>query len=63
MATPPRKSSASPSSLLIPKNHPDELPDIMERIKNREVIEHFETERIRKDGRRIDVSLTVSPIR
>ncbi len=52
-----------PLTVLIPENHPDELPEILEQIGRGEMIEHFETERIRKDGGRIDVSLTVSPIK
>jgi len=35
----------------------------MERIERGEFIEHFETERLRKDGSRVNVSLTISPIR
>ncbi|MHB8736701.1 MAG: PAS domain-containing hybrid sensor histidine kinase/response regulator, partial [Terriglobales bacterium] len=52
-----------PLTLLIPPDHPDELPEIMERIKRGERIEHFETVRVRKDGSRFDVSLTISPIK
>jgi PAS domain S-box-containing protein len=51
-----------PLSLLVPPDHPDELPEIMERIRRGERVEHFETQRVRKDGSRVDVSLTVSPI-
>ncbi len=47
---------------LIPPDHPDELPEIMEQIKRGERIEHFETVRVRKDGSHFDVSMTVSPI-
>jgi PAS domain S-box-containing protein len=49
-------------SVLVPDDHPEELPQIMERLRRGETIEHLETERIRKDGRRVDVSLTISPI-
>jgi PAS domain S-box-containing protein len=52
-----------PLSMLVPPDHPDELPAIMERIRRGEYIEHFETVRMRKDGSRVDVSLTISPIR
>ena len=52
-----------PISLLIPVDHPDEEPQILSRIRRGERIAHYETCRIRKDGRVIDVSLTVSPIR
>ena len=50
-------------SLLVSPERPDELPGIMERIRRGQSVEHYETVRIRKDGRRLDVSLTVSPIR
>jgi PAS domain S-box-containing protein len=52
-----------PVSLLCPPERPDEIPRILERLKRGERIEHFETVRRRKDGRRINVSLTISPIR
>jgi PAS domain S-box-containing protein len=40
----------------------DEMPNILRRLRNGERIEHYETVRQGKDGRRIDISLTVSPI-
>jgi PAS domain S-box-containing protein len=49
--------------VLIPPERHDEEFDILERIKRGERIEHYETVRQRKDGRRLDISLTVSPIR
>ena len=52
-----------PISILIPPGHFDEMPAILERIKCTETIEHYEAVRIRKDGKRIDVSLTISPIK
>jgi PAS domain S-box-containing protein len=50
-------------SLLIPPDHPDELPEILEKIGRGERVEHYETGRLRKDGQRLDISLTVSPIK
>jgi PAS domain S-box-containing protein len=52
-----------PLALLVPADHPDELPVITERIARGEYIEHFETQRLRKDGSRVDVSLTISPVK
>lgn len=52
-----------PISLLAPSDRMEELPKILDRIKRGEGIEHYETVRVRKDGRRIDVALTISPIR
>jgi PAS domain S-box-containing protein len=50
-------------SLLIPGDHPDEIPEILRKIARGERIEHHESVRITKDGRRLDVSLSVSPLR
>ncbi|MEA2629391.1 MAG: hypothetical protein QOJ10_1851, partial [Chloroflexota bacterium] len=51
-------------SLLVPKERPDEVKEIIAGMLAMDArTKHFETQRIRKDGRRIDVSLTVSPIR
>lgn len=52
-----------PASLLFPVDRADELPALMERLKRGERIAHFETVRVRKDGKRVDISLTISPIR
>lgn len=48
---------------LIPSERQSEEDRIIERIRRGERIEHFETVRCRKDGRLINVSLTISPIR
>lgn len=48
---------------LAPQEHSDELASIMERLRQGGITDHFETERIAKDGKRISVSLTISPIR
>jgi PAS domain S-box-containing protein len=50
-------------SFLVPPDHKDEEKVILERIKRGERLETYETERVRADGSRIAVSLTVSPIR
>jgi PAS domain S-box-containing protein len=50
-------------SILVPTDHPDEFPKLMERLRLGETIEHYETERMRRDGQRIVVSLSVSPIK
>lgn len=49
-------------SLLIPADHKDEEKEILARVRRGKRVETYETERIRKDGARIDVSLTISPI-
>ena len=48
--------------ILIPPERQAEEDDILDRIKRGERVKHFETVRLTKDGRRIDVSLTISPI-
>ncbi len=50
-------------TMLIPPERRDEEREILARIERGEPIEHFETVRVAKDGRRIDISLTISPIR
>jgi len=49
-------------SVLLPPGLEDEEDRILERIRRGERIDHFETRRRRKDGRIIDVSVTVSPL-
>ncbi len=49
-------------TILIPVERHSEETEIIERIRNRERIAHYETVRRHKDGSLIDVSLTVSPI-
>jgi PAS domain S-box-containing protein len=52
-----------PVTILIPEGQEDEEPAILARLSAGERIEHYETIRLRKDGTRIDISLTVSPIK
>ena len=50
-------------TIVIPPDRLAEEEDILARIKQGEKIEHFETTRMRKDGTRFEISLTVSPIK
>jgi PAS domain S-box-containing protein len=52
-----------PITLIIPPERLDEEKVILARLSRGERIDHYETVRVAKDGRRLDVSLTVSPIR
>ncbi len=52
-----------PVSLLIPPDRLGEAEDLLERACRGEQIGHFETVRLRKDGSRVDVALTISPVR
>ena len=52
-----------PITRLIPADRIDEEPEILNRLRRGEKVEHFETKRIAKDGRTLDLSLTISPIK
>ena len=52
-----------PVLLIIPPELQDEETLILSKIRAGDRVDHFETVRVRKDGRRVDISLTVSPIR
>jgi PAS domain S-box-containing protein len=52
-----------PITLIIPPERVQEESEILEKLSRGERIEHFETVRVAKSGRRIDVALTISPIR
>jgi len=51
-----------PVSRLIHADRPDEMVDILSAIRAGGRVDHYETVRVRKDGKAINVSLTVSPI-
>lgn len=48
---------------IIPPDRQGEEDDVLRRIRAGESIEHYETVRVCKDGRQIDVSISVSPLR
>jgi PAS domain S-box-containing protein len=50
-------------STLLPPERQGELTEMLGKIRRGERIEHFQTVRLRKDGRRIQVSLSYSPLR
>ena len=51
-----------PITLIIPPERVQEEQAILQKLRCGERIEHFETVRVAKSGRRIDVALTISPI-
>jgi len=59
----PHEAIGRPITLIIPPEREDEERSILERIRRGERVEHLETVRVSKQGRRIDISLTVSPVR
>lgn len=50
-------------TMIIPPDRLDEEPGILEKISRGERIDHYETVRVAKDGRLLDISITVSPIK
>jgi PAS domain S-box-containing protein len=50
-------------SLIIPDERREEEGSVLAHLRRGEKIDHFETERQTKDGRRLNISLTVSPVR
>src|SRR5581483_10593680 len=52
-----------PVETLAPEERRDEAARLLERVRAGEVVDGYETVRVRKDGTLLDVSLTISPIR
>jgi PAS domain S-box-containing protein len=52
-----------PIAILVPPDGPDDLPELLGRLRRGERIEQYESVRRRKDGQDIYVSLTISPIK
>ena len=51
------------NSMLVPNDKLKEESDIMQRVMQGESINHYDTQRIKKDGELINISLTISPIK
>ncbi len=58
----PEEAVGQPISILIPPSRRGEEREILDRVLAGEQVDHYETERLTKDGRLLVVSLTVSPI-
>jgi PAS domain S-box-containing protein len=50
-------------TVLFPPNRLEEEPRILEQIRRGQRVDHFETVRVHKDGRPLDVSVTISPVK
>ena len=50
-------------AILIPPERLDEEPQILAQLRRGERVDHFETIRVRKDGSRLNISLTISPVK
>src|SRR5689334_23580770 len=48
--------------LIVPAELLDQENAVLQRIRTGDAVAHYETVRLKKDGQRVDVSLTVSPI-
>jgi len=49
--------------VLIPAGRESEEPEIIRRIIGGEYVQHYDTQRVTKDGKVVDVSLTISPLK
>ena len=54
---------SQPITLIIPADLHDEEKDILRQLRAGKRIEHYETRRVTRDGRFLDVSITISPVR
>jgi PAS domain S-box-containing protein len=59
----PEEAIGQPITLIIPAELQYEEKQILSRLRNGERIDHYETIRVNKDGSRLHVSLTISPLR
>src|SRR5262249_21529368 len=59
----PEEVVGRPISVLVPPEMPDEVPQILAKIAAGGRVNHYETVRVKKDGGRIHISLTASPIK
>ena len=54
---------SQPVSVLIPRDRPNEMVGVFEKFKQGEHTQRYETVRLRKDGKYVTVSLTISPVK
>ncbi len=54
---------SQPVSILIPRDRPNEMVGVFEKFKLGEHTQRYETVRLRKDGKYVTVSLTISPVK
>jgi PAS domain S-box-containing protein len=52
-----------PVSRLLPPERLHEFPQILQRIQSGAHLEHYEVTLMRRDGRRVEISMTISPIK
>lgn len=59
----PEEAIGKHISLIAPPEQANEIPNIMAKLRRGERIDHYETLRVTKDGKILNISLTISPIR
>jgi len=58
-----KEAVGRPISMVIPLERRDEERTILARLRQGDRIDHFDTVRVRKDGTKLEISLTISPVR
>jgi PAS domain S-box-containing protein len=58
-----REAINRPMPMLFPSDRANEETEILKKIVRGEIVSHFETVRVRKDGTSVDVSVTLSPLK
>ena len=58
-----KEAIGQPITMIIPLDRRDEETRILARLRQGEPIEHFDTVRQRKDGTKVEISLSISPVR
>jgi PAS domain S-box-containing protein len=58
-----KEAIGQPISMIIPLDRRDEETRILARLRQGEPIDHFDTVRLRKDGTKLEISLSISPVR
>src|SRR5271154_348297 len=59
----PEEAIGKHISLLTPSDRPDEVSEILQKVAKGESVAHYESMRVTKDGRYLDVSIAISPLR
>jgi PAS domain S-box-containing protein len=59
----PQEAIGRPITMIIPPDLQDEEKQILRRLRRGERIEHYETVRMNKSGERLNISLTISPVK
>jgi len=58
-----QEAIGKPVTLIVPMDKSAEITTLLDKIRTGEPIERYETERVTKDGRRLQISLSLSPIK